>query len=180
MKTKDYGFAITISVILLALGVVYYHTANSTSYVEHDPVLNSMIERKIELMNLQKKLQTIEQETQSAERSPAAIAPTAGLQEEFAIDDGAGEAFAKAQFERLKKSCYEAGQELECVSTVERVVTHFPESVWAAESLVVLTDYYYRTRRMTQAHELVDILKREFRHLPQIQDKVRIIEKVIR
>lgn len=177
-KTREYGFAVTITVILSALGAVYYHTANSPSYVEHDPVLNSMVERKIELINLQTKLQQIEQSTQRAERSPAAVRPH-GLQSEFEVDSISGEAFAEAQYQLLRKSCYEAGQELECVNTIERVVTHFPESKWAAESLVVLTDYYYRTKRMAQAHELVAILKKDFRHLPEIQDKVKIIEKVI-
>lgn len=178
-KTKEYGFAMTITVILTALGAVYYHAANSLSYFEHDPVLNSMVERKIELINLQTKLRQIEQSTQSHTRNPAAVAP-AGISSEFEMDGEGGEAFANLQYQRLKKSCYEAGQELDCINTIERVVTHFPESKWAAESLVILTDYYYRTRRMTQAHELVAILKKDFRHLPEIQDKVKIIEKVIR
>lgn len=190
MKKPD-GFSLTIGTILLALGLVYYHLATSPSYVENDPVLSAMVERRLSIQKLQHKLQSIEGATarQSGEaaagarRTPASVRPGSRLQDEFEVESGGADdaaAVAEHEYRQAKISCYKPGAELECINQIDRIVTHFPESRWAAESLVLLTDYYYRTKRLPQARELVRILKEDFRHLPEIQEKVVIIEKVIR
>mgnify|MGYP003395205339 CR=1 FL=1 len=78
-----------------------------------------------------------------------------------------------------KQKCYEESKDQLCLQSIESVVTHFPESKWAGESLVVFTDYYYRTKKIELAKEIVKILKSEYSSNKEIQNKIQIIERHI-
>ncbi|WP_148284955.1 hypothetical protein [Pseudobdellovibrio exovorus] len=181
MKKLD-SFLIAIAVIMTLLGGVYYYAANSMSYFD-DPVIQSMLERQIQLRQLEKKLHVIDVKTAKSKAVSRAIAsiPQNSAVGDVVLDSSATpEKMAKKFYEEAKMKCYQEGQEKACIQTIDKVVSHFPESIWAGESLVLLTDYYYRTARLKQAREVVQILKDEFSHSTDIQSKVAIIERVIR
>lgn len=180
MKKLD-GFLVAIALIMTLLGGIYHYAANSMSYFD-DPVIQSMLERKIQLRQLEKKMHAIEVKTAESRTPQRAIASIPqGSSEEIVLEASmSSEKMAKKLYEEAKSKCYQEGQEEACIQTIDKVVSHFPESVWAGESLVLLTDYYYRTARVSQAREVVQILKNEFSYSAEIQSKVAIIEKVIR
>lgn len=84
---------------------------------------------------------------------------------------------SKKYFLDAKAKCYELNQEVNCLRTIEEAVTHYPESEWTGQSLVLLADFYYRTKRLGQARDILKILKQDFKTSKVIQEKVLILER---
>ena len=173
MKKID-GFLITILILISLLTGVYYFAYFSLNYFENNEVLKTKYERKKNLNNLARKLQKLDARGRfaAANRSPAAI--QAELPVQVTTD---ARLLAREYFSRAKIKCYELQSELECLQTIEQAVTQYPESAWTGQTLVLLTDFYYRTKRLTQAREILRILKQDFRNDKAIQEKVLIIER---
>lgn len=165
---------ITILILVGLLAGVYYYAYSSLNYFENNEVLKTKYERKKNLNSLAKKLQKLEARNRldSANRAPAAVSTEFPVQ--VTTD---ARLLAREYFSIAKVKCYELKSELECLQIIEQAVTQYPESAWTGQALVLLTDFYYRTKRLSQAREILGILKHDFRNDKAIQEKVLIIER---
>lgn len=167
MKRPD-GFLILILFIVASLGAIFYSSSRSLSYFETHPELQAKFERNKKLLSLNQKLQNLKAREDSVSRDPASINPEPAL---FGTD------MAKHYYSKAKVACYEASQEIECVKDIELIVTQFPSSIWSAEALILLTDVYYRNNKLSQARDIVRVLKTQFKNFDSIQGKVEYLEK---
>lgn len=173
MKKID-GFVFTIFLLVGLLAGVYYYAYSSLNYFEDNQALKTKYERKKSLNSLAKKLQKLDARSRldSTERAPAAVSNDVPVQ--VTTD---ARLLAREYFSIAKVKCYELNSELECLQTIEQAVTQYPESAWTGQALVLLTDFYYRTKRLSQAREILGILKHDFKHDKAVQEKVLIIER---
>lgn len=180
MKKLD-GFLSIVVLILVLLGGIYTYVNNSMSYFD-DPAIQAQLQKKIEAIQLEKKMHVTvkkaETKNSTVSRGLASIPPA--NRSESVLTAVEAEAVAQNYYQNAKTACYQLGKDAACIENIDHVVTQFPESVWAAESMVLLTDYYYRTARVPQAREIVAILKTEFSNHAEIQSKVKIMEKALR
>lgn len=178
MKKID-GFFIVILFLFSVLISIYYSAYSSLNYFENNAELTAKYERKKNLINLEARLEKIAQERNAlnSERRPASVsAESKESEEQLNAGLEAGEA-AKQYFLSARHSCYQEKKELDCLRTIEESVVHFPESEWTGESLVLLADFYYRTKRFGQAKDILYILKYDFKDFKGVQKKVAVIER---
>ena len=72
---------------------------------------------------------------------------------------------AEAYFERASLSCQSSSNTFKdetCLEDVEMIVSQFPESKWAKESLILLSSVYTKLRRFKEAESVTKIVKSEF------------------
>lgn len=72
---------------------------------------------------------------------------------------------AEAYFERAYFSCQSSSNSFKdenCLEDVETIVSQFPESKWAKESLILLSSVYTKLRRFKEAESVTKIVKSEF------------------
>jgi|GEM_PF-3770313 len=163
MKTLDAFFLTIVALVLTLTGVLFY-SYKYLDYFENNPELKAQYERKKNLLSLQKKLSKLAQFEKLSSRQ---IASTVETPEET----------AKKYFHEAKVKCYEVNKEIDCLHAIELGITHFPESNWTGESLVLLTEFYYRSKRAIQARDILMILKKDFKKDESIQQKVELIER---
>lgn len=182
MKKLD-GFFITILSLFLTLGVIYFYAEKTLNYFEDNVVLKTKYERQKSLLSLKSRLKAIseaslkQENKTSSKREVASISPVAS-EPTFAVDENLdSNEQAKKYYIEAKARCYELNKEFECIKIIDTVVTHFPDSDWTAESLVLLTDFYYRTKRLNEARDVLNILKTDFKNSKSIQNKIVIIER---
>lgn len=75
------------------------------------------------------------------------------------------ELLAEAYFERASISCQSSSNNFKdetCLEDVETIVSQFPESKWAKESLILLSSVYTKLRRFKEAESVTKIVKSEF------------------
>lgn len=181
MKKID-GFFVTILILVTVLAGIFYYSYKSLNYFENNPELQAKLERKKSLINLAEKIKKIKQANLSVAVSSRNIAsiPTEKQETDFTVDGRiVGKELAEEYYLSAKAQCYELNKELDCLGTISKAVTHFPESDWTAESLVMLIDYYYRTKRISEAREILKVLKQDFKSNKSIQQKVIVIERHI-
>lgn len=180
MRRPD-AFIITIIALVFVLTGVYYIADHYLNYFENNKKLSEQLKRKQKVVGLMKKIESLDKASDDSiiSRDVASIS-AAAKSREFEIDSNLdSEALARSFYDEAKLKCYEINQEIECLNAIDKVVTHFPDSKWSGESLLILSDYYYRTRRVEQAKEVVKILKYEFKNIKNIQDKVAIVERAL-
>ena len=168
------SFLFTILILVAALAGIFYYAHSSLNYFEDNELLRTRYERKKNLNSLAKKIQKLEVRNQleAANRAPAAVGADARIS---VMTDA--RLLAQEYFTIAKVKCYELKSELDCLQTIEQAVTHYPESQWTGQALVLLTDFYYRTKRLSQAREILGILRQDFKKDKSVQDKVIIIER---
>lgn len=179
MKKID-GFFVTILFIFAFLAVVYYYAYSTLNYFENNSELRGRFERKKGLLSLEAKLKKIALENKAGHVGSRSIASISANKEfEISVDENMADSdeLAKKNYIKAKIKCYDPNREMDCLRTIEESITHFPESDWTAESLVLLTDYYYRTKRMNHAREILEILKHDFKNNKPIQQKIIVIER---
>lgn len=167
MKKPD-GFLIIILIIIVSLGAIFYSSSRSLSYFENNPKLQAQFERSQKLNSLNEKLQKLKLQDAANRRVPASINVESQLY---------GADVAKHYYSQAKIACYEPTREVECVKDIDLIVTQFPSSLWSAEALILLTDVYYRNNKLSQARDIVLVLKTQFKHFDSIQGKVQFLEK---
>lgn len=173
MKRID-AFFILILLIVMALGYAYYDTVTSPKYFENNPKLQAQFERQRELLILQKELAQINEKRNQQKRAMASVRPTETIVPETItfVPETAEEHFAS-----LKEICTVNADNPECLSEIDLVITQFPESVWAAESMLVLLDIYQKNNESRRSMELVKILRTRFAQFAAVQAKVNYYEK---
>lgn len=177
MKKFDWFF-FTIVALVLTLSGIFYFAAQNLNQFETNEALKAKFERQQSLASLKKKLDNLAQAEKNQQRSIASIQVENRTdfdnEVEKIIDP---EELAKKFYMQAKNKCYEQYQEIECIKIIDTSVSQFPDSEWTAESLVLLTDFYYRTKRTAQAKQVLNVLKTEFKGNKSIQNKVTIIER---
>lgn len=186
MKKIDSFFLFILS-LLLGLGVFFYLAEKELASVDKDGSLTAKVMRQKSLASLYAKLEELNTKkiTTNNDRTIASIPSQSGQYgsidtNEFVVDSPLdAEKYAKSQYLTAKASCYKEGEESVCIQKIEKIVTHFPETMWAGESLVLLIDFYYRKKENSKAQEILDVLRTQFGEVPAIKSKIAIIERHI-
>jgi hypothetical protein len=173
MKKVD-SFLILITGILLCLSYVYVYSLRSLDYFETNPVLKAKYERSRKLQTLNNELNQLKS---AKKREPAAINTQAQNLELDRLMEPSQ--MAKQLYFIAKDSCSDVKKEMQCLIDIDVLVTQFPESIWAGESLVLLSQVYYRNKRFEQMQDLLAILKVEFASFSTIQAKIIFLEKQV-
>ncbi len=84
---------------------------------------------------------------------------------------------AEAMYEKSVVSCQLAPNDEQCLSDIESLVTQFPESQWAGESLVILSQIYTKLKRFPEAESVLRIVKTNFSNDRAIIQKINKSEK---
>ncbi len=167
--------------LVAALAGVYHYAASSLNYFEENSDLKAKYERRKNLDDLEKKMLAVEMKTRlgAQKRIPAAVSSSENGRDNLTTEAESAEPklLAKQYFERAKDKCYELNSELVCLRIIEQAVSQYPESEWTGQSLVLLTDFYFRTKRLVQAREILKILKQDFKNYKSVQEKVIVIER---
>lgn len=160
------GFMVLVLVIIAALGSVQYYVATSKTYIENNPELTAQIERQKELAVLKAELEKIQaaQQIKPSREIASVSAPP--------IMDQAEQHFAK-----LKMECDQKDVSPVCLDQIDLMISQYPETLWAAESMVVLADIYTKTNESRRAVDLLKVLRARFAGYPTVQAKVNYIEK---
>jgi hypothetical protein len=177
MKKIDWFF-FTIITLVLSLSGIFLYSYKYLNQFENNADLRANFERSQSLLSLKKKLASIAANEKTQQRQITSISKQVETEFESDIEKIIdGELLSQRFYIQAKSKCYEENQEIECIRIIDIAVSQFPQSVWTAESLVLLTDFYYRTKRTEQAREVLNVLKTEFKNNDSIQSKVLIIER---
>jgi hypothetical protein len=174
MKRVDSFFSLIIFLVGV-LGYTFYYAHNSLDYFENNPTLKAKYERTMQLKALNKELKDIHRKSnKSVSRQVASIDAS---KDNFVVGSALdNQAVAKKYYSKVRSVCFEPTKEMECLTNIDLVVSQFPETVWAAESLIILTEIYHQNRRDKQAQDVLHILKNEFKNYPTVQSKVNYLE----
>lgn len=72
------------------------------------------------------------------------------------------ETLAKAQYKQIKILC-DKKLEAECIQEIDTIVSQFPETKWAGESLLLLSRLYYDLNKHNEARQILEIVKKDFK-----------------
>jgi nicotinamide riboside kinase len=173
MKRVDSFFSLIIFIVG-SLGCTFYYAHNSLDYFENNPSLKAKYERTVKLKALNKELKDLNKTPKSISRQVASIDSAKENSEVVTALDS--QAAAKKYYSKIRSVCFEPSKEMECLTHIDLVVSQFPETVWAAESLIILVEIYHQNSRDKQAQDVLHILKEEFKKFPSVQAKVNYLE----
>ena len=175
MKKID-GFITLNLIIICILSYTYYFANSSIDIFENNPELMAKLKRSEALRVLNADLSNLSKTNTVQSRKIASINKTGfnkSVVAASALD--AGDA-ARIVFSQIKESCYETNSEMKCLSSIDMMISQFPESIWAGESLIILSEFYNKNNKSKQADELIKILKTDFKNYKSIQSKVEYLE----
>jgi hypothetical protein len=177
MKRIDSFFLLNIFLVGV-LSYTYFFASKSLDYFETNPKLKARFERQKELKLLNDEIAELNKKNKQIERSMASIRPVeAEVVQSISHASSDVNDLARKYYAKAKESCYQPKKEAECMSSIDTLVSQFPESVWAGESLLLLTELYYRNNRNSQIQDVIKILKTEFKQYKSVQLKVDYLEK---
>ena len=87
------------------------------------------------------------------------------------------ELLAEAMFQKSMVYCHLKLKESLCFSEIENLVSQFPESKWAGESLVELSEFYRNLKRFSEAESVIHIVRTEFAHDKSVLSRLSKVEK---
>lgn len=172
MKKFD-GFLALNIVIVAVLSYTYYYSANTLNYFEKNPALKAKYERGLKLQVLAKELKVLAEKNKTA-RVPASLGKANEVIVEPALDSN-GE--ARRIFSDAQTSCNQKLSETECLNNIDIVISQFPDTIWAGESLLLLTEVYQKNKKINQIADVIKILKTDFKGFKSLQVKVNYLEK---
>lgn len=177
MKRIDAFFSLNI-ILVGVLSYTYYFASQSLDYFEKNPALKARYERQKELNVLNAELRELAQENKQIERSMASLHPSE-VEVVNSISHSSSDVndLARKYYSKAKENCYQPKKEAECIASIDTLVSQFPESIWAGESLLLLTELYHRNNRGAQIFDLIKILKTDFKQYKSVQLKVDYLEK---
>ncbi len=79
---------------------------------------------------------------------------------------------AQAKYEKINLIC-DISLDFKCMSEIDGIVSHFPESNWTARSLLLLSHFYYKQNRVTEAKSLIQVIKTEFKSYSEINQDIQ-------
>jgi TolA-binding protein len=169
-------FFILIIVLVSGLAVTYKSAQYDLSGLKFQMLMNAQLKNKIKRLELvQKELEIAAQKNDRAqdveERSLASV-PSEG-EKEVILDPAK---LAEKMYHEAKTQCLKSKKNTNCLNQIEAVVTQFPGSKWAAESMILLAHVYIEEKRGDQAKELLKVVRVEFKKNRDIQKKLNLIE----
>lgn len=84
---------------------------------------------------------------------------------------------AEAYYQKSVVTCHGNFKEQSCLQDIETVVSQFPESKWAAESLALLSGIYLKLKRYKEAESVMNLVKVEFAKEKDVLQKISRLEK---
>lgn len=175
MKRFDSFLAINI-LIIAVLSYVYYYANTSLDHFANNPNLQAQLKRSQELKLLQADLNEINRKNKSLSRGLASIKKTSTESLFVASSALDTNEVARVIYSKAKEACYKPYAEMDCINHIDTLVTQFPESIWAGESLLLLSEIYLKNNKSSQALDLIKLLKVEFHQFKSIQAKVEYLE----
>lgn len=177
MKRIDSFFSLNF-ILVGVLTYTYFFASKSLDYFETHPELKARYERQKELKILNKEIAELTKQRIQVSRSVASIRPfEADVVNSISHSSSDVNDLARKYYATAKEYCYEPKKEAECMSSIDVLVTQFPESIWTGESLLLLTELYYRNNRNAQIYDVIKILKTDFKQFKSVQLKVDYLEK---
>ena len=174
MKRVDSFFSLII-ILVGVLSYTFYYAHNSLDYFENNPTLKAKYDRTVKLKALNKELKAINQKNPSTVSRQ--IASIDNSNETYVVGTALNnQDAAKKYYSKVRSVCFEPSKEMDCLTSIDLVVSQFPETVWAAESLIILTEIYHQNRRDKQALDVLNILKNEYKQYPTVQNKVNYLQ----
>lgn len=179
MKRIDAFFSLNI-ILVGVLTYTYYFASQSLDYFENNPKLKARFERQKELKLLNSEMAELAKQNKQVERSMASI-HNAEVEVVNSISHSSADVndLARKYYSKAKDNCYQPKKEAECITSIDTLVSQFPETIWAGESLLLLTEVYYRNNKNAQILDLIKILKTDFKQYKSVQLKVDYLEKQI-
>ncbi len=180
--SKVDGFLVTIIILIAGFFVVYKTSEFQYSGVQFEKEKNKILVHQIQQLKLKENADAIarlEKMDSGPQRSIASIT-AAGSKKPSRIDankeliDSA--AVAEAYYQTAKINCEKYKKEDVCTKNIEIIVSQFPETRWAGESLLLLSRLYMKTRHLERAREILNIVRTEFKYDKEIQSKLAAIE----
>jgi len=177
MKRIDSFFMLNIFLVGV-MSYTYFFASKSLDYFETNPKLKARFERQKELKLLDDEMARLAKQNKQVERSMASIRHVE-TEVVHSISHSTSDVndLARKYYAKAKDSCYQPKKEAECMANIDTLVTQFPESIWTGESLLLLTELYYRNNRNSQILDVIKILKTDFKQYKSVQLKVDYLEK---
>lgn len=69
---------------------------------------------------------------------------------------------AKAQYKRIQILCNKK-LESDCIQEIDNIISQFPETRWAGESLLLLSRFYHDLNKHQEAKQILEIVKKDFK-----------------
>lgn len=79
------------------------------------------------------------------------------------------EYIAQSEYEKINLICNQ-NLELSCMKEIDAMLTQFPDSNWTAKSLLLLSHFYYKQNRITEAKSLIQVIQKEFKSYDMAYD----------
>lgn len=169
-------FFILILVLLSGLAVTYKAAQYDLSGLRLQILVNDQLRHKIKVLELKQKELQISQNLRrqqrpqvSAQRGLASLPSVAIELDPIRL--------AENLYNEAVTDCLKKKKDLVCVDKIESVITQFPDTKWAGESLVLLTYVYFKNKKHEQAKELIQVVRGEFKQYPDLIKKINEIEK---
>lgn len=167
-------FFVLILVLISGFSVLYKSAEFQFSDVKANSELNQKLVRQIEELKLRNQVALIERGGGSSKgaivRAPSSISPQKDKFVQPIL-------LAEAYYNAAKANCDKYKKEQACVQAIDTVITQFPESHWAGESLLLLSHLYIKTQNTAKAKEMLNIVRQEFKNDKEIQKKLKEFEK---
>ncbi len=157
------SFTILICGILVGLGLIYNYSDKYLAYFVENSKLQLVYENKLAEIKLQKQIRHIQKTSGKNMRSPASIELSVEEQIQNLLENNSDtKGMAEKLYLETVVFCKESIHLSKCADHLNTMITHFPESKWAAEALLVLVEVYIKDKSTTKATELIELIKVEF------------------
>jgi hypothetical protein len=168
-------FFTLILVLLSALIVTYKAAQYDLSGLKFQMLVNQQLKHQIKVLELKQKEFELTLRQPEQKRNLSSVAEVTKVEApKFELDPVL---MAKSMFVEAQKKCTDSKKNVQCLEQVESVISQFPGSEWAGETLVLLTQFYVKNRKIEEAKELVKIVQLEFNKFPKVQNKLNELEK---
>ncbi len=188
---KEVPFLIMIILLLSGFYITYKTAEFQYSGAHFEKQKNQQLVRQLEQLQLKEKVAQIEKENLSrasglqrnsrsiasishVTKNQMAVKPTKFDANKELMDSAS---LAESFYRKAKLNCEKYKKEDVCTKNIEIVITQFPETRWAGESLLLLGRLYLKTRHTERAREVLQIVKREFKDDKEIQLKLSQMER---
>ncbi|MBC7420691.1 MAG: hypothetical protein H7328_08180 [Bdellovibrio sp.] len=173
------SFLIIIIILLSGLFVIHKTAEFQFSGVDFERQKNKQLAHQIKQMRLQEKVAEIEKRNlvpKQTVRSIASVPSSSNQIKESAFDANKelmnSSDIAESYYKKAELNCEKYKKEDICTENIEVVISQFPETRWAGESLILLGRLYLKTRQNDRANEVMKIIAREFKGDKEIQGKL--------
>ena len=165
------SFFVLILVLLSGLAVTFKAAQYDLGDAQLLTAENRFLKNKILLLELKQK------DLELSSSNPGKARTLASLSEVSSPVELDRNVLAEGLYKEARTECDQLKKNLSCLERIDAVVTQFPESKWAGQSLILLTGIYIKEKKYEQAADLVKIVRSEFKDEPEVLWNLKEIEK---